>query len=68
MVAWLDEMEESVNAYKEALADVEKYSTELTAATSNIDFSNIENTTNYLQARAELIKKIREELEKTGNT
>lgn len=60
MLSWLDQMKDSVEHYKDALKDVSKYSTELTAITAEgtgkVDFSDIQNANQYLEQRLALIQ------------
>lgn len=60
MLSWLDQMKDSVERYKDALKDVSKYSTELTAITAEgtgkVDFSDIQNANQYLEQRLALIQ------------
>lgn len=60
MLSWLDQMKDSVERYKDALKDVSKYSTELTAITAEgtgkVDFSDVQNANQYLEQRLALIQ------------
>ena len=71
-VKWLQQMEESVEKYRDALQDVSKYSTELTALTSvssgTIDLTNITTANDYLRERITLIEEIQKMLDEQGNT
>ena len=72
MLAWLDQMKDSVESYQDALKDVSKYSTELTAITAEgtgkVDFSDVQNANQYLEQRLALIQQIQAMLDKKGDT
>lgn len=65
-VDWVSKMTESVAQYKAAIEDVKKYSAELTALTNNINFSETDDFTTYLEKRQFLIQRIQTELQKTA--
>lgn len=67
-VKWLQQMNEAVEKYRDALEDISRYSTELTAITSSdVDLTNIETTNDYLRQRAQLIKQIQQMLDRQGD-
>ena len=62
IVKWLDQMSDSVGRYKAALKDLQKYSTDLEAI-NTFDPYNIQNASDFINARDEFIKAIDENTE-----
>ena len=69
---WLNKMTDSVEHYKAALQDIQKYSAELASftaiGTGSVDLQDIQTANEYLEQRAILIQEIQQLLDQQGNT